>query len=177
MFIDLLRKRRSIRRFTDEPVSQDSLELLLEAALRSPSSKSTYPFEFIVVQNKQLLEKLSKAKPHGAALLKNAPLAIVVCADVTKSDVWIEDASIASLILHLAAADLGLGSCWVQMRKRDHDDNLTCQEYLAEVLHLPENIMVEAIIGIGHPAEQKAGHPAEKLLHEQVSFEQYGKRN
>ncbi len=176
MLIELLRKRRSIRRFTDHPISPEKRNLLLEAALRSPSSKSLYPCEFIVVEDKERMEQLAKAKPHGSALLKNAPLGIVVCADTTKSDVWIEDASVAALILHLEAEDLGLGSCWVQIRNRPHDEQQSAQEYVAQVLNLPEHIMVEAVIGIGYPAEEKKGHPAEKLLHDQVSFEQFGQK-
>lgn len=177
MFIDLLRKRRSIRRFQEKPVSREDVDLLLEAALRSPSSKGICPWEFIVVQDKQRLEQLAAAKPHGASFLKNAPLAIVVCADSAKSDVWVEDASIAALILHLAAADMGLGSCWVQVRLRAHNAQQSSQQYLGNVLGLPQNIMVEAIIGIGHPMEEKTGHTQETLLHNQVSYEQFDRRS
>ena len=115
MLIDLLRSRRSLRRFTDQPIEQEKLDLLLEAALRSPSSKGFNPWEFVVVRDKDRIQALSKAKSHGATFLAGAPLVIVVCADSSKSDVWIEDASIATLLVHLEAADLGLGSCWVQL--------------------------------------------------------------
>ncbi|WP_028582748.1 nitroreductase family protein [Desulfogranum japonicum] len=176
MLLELLQKRRSIRRFQDTPVSQEHLDKLLEAALRSPSSKGINPWEFIVVQDRKTLTKLSSAKPHGATFLNNVALAIVVCADTSKTDVWVEDASIASIILHLTAADLGLGSCWVQIRKREHDTQRSAQEYLSEILGLDEQIMVEAIIGIGHPVEEKKGHDASSLLYGQVSYEQFGRR-
>ncbi len=176
MIIDTLRTRRSIRRFKEQPVSREHLDLLLEAALRSPSSKGINPWEFVVVQEKETMEKLATTKTHGSAFLKNAPLAIVVCADTSKTDVWVEDASIASIILHLAAAELGLGSCWVQIRLRKHEDGRASQEYLADLLQLPENIAVEAIIGIGHPVEEKQGHAADTLLHQQVSYVKFGNK-
>src|SRR4030042_1604382 len=109
MVISLIQKRRSIRRFLPKPVDAGKIDLLIEAALRSPSSRGLNPWEFIVVTDKDLLEKLSRSKQHGSAFLQNAPLGIVVCADPEKCDVWIEDASIASIFIHLAAASLGLG--------------------------------------------------------------------
>ena len=176
MFIDLLRTRRSIRRFQDRPVEQEKIDLLIEAMLRAPSSRGLSPWEFVVVTEKETLARLSQAKPHGATFVKNAPLAIVVCADPTKCDVWVEDCSIASIILHLAATDLGLGSCWVQIRLREHDAHQMAQDYVAELLGLPEGMAVEAIIAIGYPAEQPAGHPRLSLGDDKVSFGRYGKK-
>ncbi len=176
MLIDLLRKRRSIRRFQDTPVSKEHRDLLIEAALRSPSSRDINPWEFIVVEDRACIEQLALAKPHGSGFLKGAPLAIAVCADTTKSDVWVEDASIAALILHLMAEDLGLGSCWAQIRKRSHEDGRSSSDYIAEILGLPKQMQVLAVIGIGHPVEQIKGHTAEKLLHSHVSFEQFGQK-
>ncbi|VAX32202.1 Nitroreductase, partial [hydrothermal vent metagenome] len=96
MFMPLIRKRRSIRKFLKKEVEAEKIDQLVEAALRAPSSRGLNPWEFIVVTKKDLLEKLSKAKKHGSSFLNNAPLGIVVCADPAKCDVWIEDASIAS---------------------------------------------------------------------------------
>ena len=141
MFLSLVQQRRSIRRYLDKPVASEKIDRLVEAALRSPSSRGFNPWEFVVVTDNGLLEKLSKAKPHGASFLKNAPLGIVVCADPEKCDVWIEDAAIASIILHLAAESLGLGSCWIQIRKRMYDQTRTAEQYIREVLNIPENLM------------------------------------
>jgi nitroreductase len=176
MFIDLLRSRRSIRTFTDRPVEHRKIDLLVEAALRAPSSRGFNPWQFVVVTDPEILDRLSRAKPHGAAFLAKAPLGIVVCADPEKSDVWVEDASIAAVVLHLAATDLGLGSCWIQLRKRDHDQTRTAGEYAAEVLGLPAGMEVSAIIAIGHPAQQPAPHPESSLERHKVSFNRYGNR-
>lgn len=176
MILELLRRRRSIRQFAPEPVEQEKIEYLVETALRSPSSRSLNPWEFVVVQERDVIEALSKAKPHGAAFMKNAPLAIVVCADPKKCDVWIEDCSIASILLHLAATDLGLGSCWVQIRLREHDGTQMASAYIADLLGLPEGMEVEAVVAIGYPKEEKAGHSQDTLLHDRVHREKFGRK-
>jgi len=176
MFLSLVQKRRSIRRYLEKPVETEKIDSLIESALRSPSSKGLNPWELIVVKDKNLLEKLSKAKPHGASFLKNAPLGIVVCADPSKCDVWVEDASIASIFLHLAAASMGLGSCWIQMRKRMYDQTKTSQEYLRELLKIPENFNVESIVAIGYPAESKPSHKKESLPYDKIHFDFFGQR-
>jgi nitroreductase len=168
MLIDLLRSRRSIRSFTDQPVGQEQLDLLIEAALRAPSSKGRAPCTFVVVTDRETIARLSTAKPQGAAFLKGAPLVVAVCADPEKSDVWVEDTAIAALILHLEALDLGLGSCWVQVRLRDHDAQRSSQEYIAEVVELDPALVVEAMVAIGHPAATKPGHPTESLPYDKV---------
>ena len=112
-FAKLIKTRRSIRKFTDELLKPEEVELLLKAALMSPSSKSRNPWQFVVVEDKTQLALLSKCKPHGAAMIEHAALAIVVVANPMECDVWIEDASIATVFIQLQAEDLGLGSCWV----------------------------------------------------------------
>lgn len=174
MFLDLLRSRRSIRHFEDRPVEAEKIDLLMEAALRSPSSRGFNPWSFVVVRDKETLATLARAKPHGASFLAGAPLAVVVCADPSVSDVWVEDASIATLILHVAAADLGLGSCWIQLRKRDHADGGSAGAYVADKLNLPEGMQVLAIMAIGHPRENKKPHPPESLQKEKISWERFG---
>ena len=98
MLLSLLQKRRSIRKFTDKKVETEKIDALIEAALRAPSGRGIYPWEFVVVTDEAVLEKLSLAKDKGGAFIKNAPLGVVVCADPDKTDIWIEDASIASII-------------------------------------------------------------------------------
>jgi nitroreductase len=174
MFLSLIEKRRSIRRYEQRQVEQEKIEVLVEAALRSPSSRGFNPWQFIVVTDAVLLEKLSRAKKHGSSFLKNAPLGMVVCADPNKSDVWIEDASIASIFVHLAAASLGLGSCWIQIRKRMHNEAKTSEDYVRELLNIPEALRIESIIGVGYPDEKKQPHPREVLQYEKVFQNGYG---
>lgn len=172
-FMELLRKRRSIRKFTPEKVAPETVALLMEAALRAPSSRGNKPWEFVVVDDGELLGRLARAKEHGSEFLGGAPLAVVVCADSTRSDVWIEDCSIAAVIVQLAALSLGLGSCWVQIRNRRHDGGSSAEEYIRALLGLPEHIMVESVIGIGHPGESKEPVPAHELQYGKVKHNRY----
>ena len=103
-------------------------------------------------------------------------MGIVVCADPGKSDTIIEDASIAAIIIQLTAASLGLGSCWVQMRERKHQDGRPAQEHIAQLLRIPDNYMVQCVIALGYPAESKAPHPKESLDFGKVYQERFGKR-
>jgi len=176
MLISLLQKRRSIRKFQDKKVENEKIDTLIEAALRSPSGRALNPWEFVVVTDKGILEKLSKSKEHGSAFLNGAPLGIVVCADPAKQDIWIEDAAIASTIIHLTAADLGLGSCWIQIRQRMHKGNEPAEPYIAEILGLPKHLKVLSIVAIGYPAEEKPPHEKEKLQHDKVHRNRYGKK-
>jgi len=173
MFLSLIQRRRSIRKYSEKPVESEKIDMLIEAVLRAPSSRGFNPWEFVVVTDKGLLEKLSTAKPHGASFLKNAPLGIVVCADPEKCDVWVEDASIASIFIHLAAESIGLGSCWIQIRKRMHDQTTTAQAYIRSLLNIPKNLNVESIVAIGHP-DKKPPHRKEDLQYKKVHYGLYG---
>ncbi len=174
MFIPLIQKRRSIRRFLKRDVEPEKIGLLVEAALRAPSSRGLNPWEFIVVTERETLDRLSTAKKHGSAFLKNANLGIVVCADPAKCDVWVEDASIASIFIHLAALSVDLGSCWIQIRDRLHNDTMTSEEYISEVLSIPAKLKVESIVAVGYPDEEKPYHTKEELQYEKVHNNVYG---
>lgn len=171
--LELLRKRRSVRRFMERPIEPEKVEQLIEALLRSPSSKGRNPWEFVIVTDPEQRARLAAAKPKGGTFVADAPLAIAVCADPDKCDVWVEDCSIAAIILQLAALDLGLGSCWSQIRKRSHVDGDPASDYLGKVLNLPDRYEVEAIIGIGYPAAEKAGHSQETLNYDKIHWEHF----
>jgi len=177
MFLDFIKTRRSIRRFTEKPIEKEKISLLIEAALRSPSSRGFNPWQFVVIDDKKLLEALSRSKPHGSGFLKGASLGIAVLSDVSQSDVWVEDAAIASIFIHLAAHDLGLGSCWIQIRKREHDTDKSADTYVKEILKIPDHLRVQSIIAIGYPDEIKNGHPKDALLFDKISFNAYGIKN
>lgn len=166
--IEILRKRRSIRAYEDKPIAPEKTGVLKEALLRSPSSRNIRPWEFLFVEDKALLEKLSLAKPHGAGFLKDAALGIIICGHGEASDVWIEDCSIASIIGHLTAEALGLGSCWIQIRNREHDATTTAEAYIRDLLGLPDTLRIESILAVGYPAEKKPGVPEDQLVWEKI---------
>ena len=102
-----------------------------------------------------MLEKLSSAKESGSSFLKDAALGVVVAAKQGESDVWVEDCSIASIILQLAGCSLGLGSCWIQIRNRRHSNSMSAEDYVKQTLALPDEFLVECIISFGYPDEEK----------------------
>jgi nitroreductase len=172
--INILRNRRSVRKFVNKTVEGEKVDLLKEALVRSPSSRSINPWEFIVVDDRGVIMQLTKCKPHGAVFLGSAPLAVVILGDTDESDTCVEDCSIAAITVQYAAEALDLGSCWCQVRLREHGAGKSAEEYVRELLGIPEHYLVEAIIGIGYPAEEKTPHSKEGLDWGKIHHNRYG---
>lgn len=172
-FFELLKTRRSIRKYLPQVVEQDKIHQITTAALMSPASKRSNPWEFIVVENKEMLLKLSECRPHSSQMLADSPLGIIVTADNTKSDVWMEDASIAAIIMQLQAHDLGLGSCWIQVYGRKKGEQVTAEEYIRELFNIPEQFHVLCILSIGYPNEDRKPFDTEKLATDKIHSETY----
>lgn len=173
-FLELLKNRRSCRRFTDEPVSQESVANIMRAALMSPSGHRINPWEFVLVEDKETLRQLSVSKAAGAQLLEGAAMAVVVIADTEKSDVWVEDCSIATILMQLAAEEEGLGSCWVQIRLRKDADGVSAEENVRSLLGLPMNYAVLSIVAIGHKERESKPFDEEKMQWEKLHIERFG---
>ena len=173
-FLELLKNRRSTRLFTSEPVSEDNVCTLMKAALMSPSGHRFNPWEFILVEDKEVLKALSVSKEHGAGLLEGAAMAVVVIADTTKTDVWIEDCSIATIIIQLAAEELGLGSCWVQIRRRTDAAGNLAEDNVREILGKPVHYSVLSIVGIGHKERDARPFDEDKMQWEKVHIGCFG---
>lgn len=169
-FFELLKNRRSIRKYLPQRVEREKIDRILQAALMSPASKRSNGWEFWVVEQRTLLEQMAACRPQGSKLLANAPVAIVVAADPDKSDVWYEDASIAAIILQLQAAELGLGSCWVQIHNRTKDEQTSAESYIKELLHIPSHLQLLCAIAIGYKDEERKPYDTEKLAYEKIHF-------
>ncbi len=176
MIFELLKTRRSVRKFKENEIEDNKIKILLESILLSPTSRGIDPWEFIVVVNREILKNLSESKTHGAEFLANAKMGIIICAYENKSDVWIEDCSIASIILQLAAESLGLSSCWIQIRNRMHDENITAEAFIQKTLEIPENIRVESIIALGYADEKKEPHDLSKLNFNKIFLNKYANK-
>ncbi len=176
MFNKLAEKRRSIRKYTDKPVEQEKIDKIIETALRAPSGRGARPWHFVVVTDQAVREKLSAARPGGGAFVKDAAAAIVVCGDESVSNLWVEDCTIAAVTMQYAAASLGLGSRWFNIRGNTCKEGVTSRDYVAGIIGLPENLEVECIIAIGYPAEEAVPYKDEELRYNQVSYGSYGKR-
>ena len=172
--LDIFYKRRSTRKFLNQRIEAEKIKKLLTAAMLAPSSRGLRPWEFILVDDPTLLEKLAISKPHGASLLRHAPLAIIIAGDKTRSDVWVEDCSIASLFIQLEAEVLGLGSCWVQINHRFYNDDITSNEYIHEQFKIPERLEVLSVIGIGYKAAVRAPMSDLDITWDKVSLNKFG---
>lgn len=171
MIIEHLRIRRSIRTYKTSIIDKTIQDELQEVLLRATSSRGINPWEFYFIMNKDIIRKLSYAKEHGSSFLSEASLAVVVCADSSKSDVWIEDCSIASILLQIAAEERGLGSCWIQIRNRISNGEQTSESYVKNILGISnENIRVESIISIGYPNEAKASVNKNQLDYSKIKI-------
>ncbi|MFC1481881.1 nitroreductase family protein [Candidatus Neomarinimicrobiota bacterium] len=143
--------RRSIRKFYSDPVPEDVIRQLLEAAMAAPSGNNARPWHFVVVQEREMLNRIADLHPYGK-MCYEAPLAIVVCADPRLSEkYWVQDCSAATENILLAATALGLGSVWLA----GHPS----QERLApvkELLNMPKEYTILSIVAIGRSAQNRS---------------------
>lgn len=172
-FKELVQMRRSHRKFTDEPLTPDEVKLILRAGLMSPTSKNRRSWQFIVVDDKVNLQKLADAKEQYAEFISGAPLAIVLAANPEENECWIEDCSIAAITMQYQAEDLGLGSCWAQMRNYTLSDGTSSEEVIRGILGIPDTHRVLCILAIGHKADERKPQNEERLKWENVHFDNY----
>ena len=167
-FQNLLIRRRSIRKFSEELLSPDEIRKIIEAALLSPTSKNKHSWEFIAVEEKEVLGKLSVCKPNSAQFIADTVLAVVVAGNPLISDAWVEDASIAAINMQLQAEELGIGSCWVQVRNRNFSENISTGEYINELLEIPMPLEVLCVIAFGKKEKEKTPADPDNLHWEKV---------
>ena len=172
-FSELVRLRRSMRKFTDEALTPEEVETLLRSALMSPSSKGKHAWHFVVVDDKALLEQLSTCKAVGSDFLAGAPLAIVVVGDPQESDVWVEDASVATTVLLYQAEDLGLGACWIQIHDRFSADGEPSEDIVRRLLNIPEPLRVVTMVAVGHKGMERKPFNPDRLLWEKVHVNRF----
>lgn len=167
-FNELMMRRRSLRKFTAEPIAPDVAQELLKAALVAPTSKNAHSWQFVAVEDREMLERLSACRKMGSSFLAGCALAVVVTSDVTVTNSWVEDASIAATYMQLQAEDLGLGSCWCQVRNRHTADDAEAEQYVRDLLDIPYQLGVLCIIGFGHRERVGRPHDEAALLWEHV---------
>ncbi len=161
-FDDVIKTRRSIRKYKGTPVPQESLMKILEAARIAPSAGHRQPWHFVVVEDKETIEKLAGRSKWAA----EAPVMIVGLADPVTSPSWsLNDMGIAFEHIVLTATSLGLGTCWMGQTKRDSE--------VKELLGIPDELKVIALTPLGEPDEVKEPK-ARKSLEEIVSWGKYG---
>ena len=150
--MEAIRKRRSIRKYTKEPVPAQTVKELLTAAMYAPSAGDAQPWQFVVVDRRDLLDKVETVHPY-AAMAREAPLAILVCGDLKLEKYpgnWIADCSAATQNLLLAAHEKGLGTVWCGVYP--NADRIPA---FRKFFNLPEHVVPLALVVVGHPAEKK----------------------
>lgn len=169
-FKELVQMRRSVRKYTEQEIAPEDLQTILRSALMAPTSKGTRAWHFIVVDDKNMLDKISKCREMGSQFVAGAAVAIVVLGDREVTDAWTEDAAIAAVTMQYQAADLGLGSCWCHIRNRFMENGEPSDNILRFLLGYPENLTAECVIGLGYPAIERKPQDEAKLKWENVSI-------
>ena len=172
----MLVNRRSCRRFKNEEIDPSAVSAILRAALMSPTSRNNRSWQFVVVDDKTDLQKLSDAKESGAAFLAQAALAIVVTGNPTTNDCWVEDGSIAAFAMQMQAEELSLGSCWVQIRGRYLSDGTKAEDVVRGILDIPEEQSILCILAIGKKQDCPPPHDEENLKWENVHIDKWMSR-
>jgi len=148
--IDTIYSRRSIRRYTEEPVSEEQIKTLLEAAMAAPSASNRKPWHFVVITERETLGRLAEAHKY-AKMLHEAPVCISVCGDQSVSErFWVQDCSAATENLLIAATALGLGAVWCGVYPSQER-----VEAIGKILGIEAPVVPLNIIAVGHPAEEK----------------------
>lgn len=180
--LEIMRKRRSVREFTEQPVEDRELEIMLESARIAPSSTNSQPWRFIVVRDKSVIAEISHAIPLGIAInrfLKKAPCIIVCCGERTSIshlpakniypvDLLTIDVSIAIEHIVLTATELGIGTCWIGWYS---------EKKLKKILDIPKMWKVISLLAVGYPKEPLELHEHKRKELSKIAFVENLKRN
>lgn len=164
--MEALFTRRSIRAYTDEPIKDEHLQKILEAAMVSPSALDERPWQFVVVKNRDALKALS-GEMQGCEMLEQATLGLIVCGDTSKEKIpgfWIQDCCACCENILLAAHAQGVGACWIAIHSVEERVNL-----FREKFGLPAHIIPLALMSMGYPGEELPGEDRfdESLVHQE----------
>ncbi|MBQ8051103.1 MAG: nitroreductase family protein [Bacteroidaceae bacterium] len=168
-FSKLITVRRSHRRFTQEPVADEELRLILRAALLAPSSKGLHNCELTATRDKKVIGHLAQCKAQGADFVVEAPVVIAVVGNPEVGDMWVEDCSVAATMMLLQAEDLGLGACWVQVRERQDQEGRSAEDNVRRLLDIPQGRRVLCLIALGHKGMERKPQNEERLHWEKVN--------
>lgn len=160
---NILNSRRSVRKFSPVKVEREKLERIAQMALQAPSSRNTRSTRLVIVEQKEILEKLSTMRDYGAAFMKDAAAAILVVGDKEASDLWLDNCVITATILQLAVVDEGLASCWVHVNDRPclkaEPEGAKADDYVRELLELPARYGILCAVALGYSDFQPAPLP------------------
>lgn len=163
--------RRTIRKFKEKKVEKEVIMELMKTALVSPSGRNRKPYEFVVIDDKEIIKKLSVAKESGATFAADAPLMIVILGH--ENPTWDDDCAIASTIIQLKAHDLGLGSCWIQTKEKVDSEGNATDENIKKILGAPSELKVHNMMALGYPDEEKPAYTDADVDMEKLHFNKF----
>lgn len=156
-FIEVISKRKSVRKYSDRPVEREVLDAIVNLAQTAPSSRNSKSSAFMVIEDKDVLEALSGMRDYGASPLKSAMAGIVVLGDPSKTDLWVDNCAISATFVQLAVTAMDLVSCWIHVngrpRLKDEPEGAGADDYVAELLGIKDGLRPYCIVAIGYPEE------------------------
>jgi len=164
----IIYQRRSIRKYTDAPVSEESLMKIIKAGMNAPSAGNEQPWHFVIINDRKILDSIADFHPF-AQMARQAPVAILVCGDPDlekHKGMWVQDCSAATQNMLLAVTGLGLGGVWVGIYPREKR-----MEGIRELLDMPGNFLPFSLIPVGHPGEEK--EPNDKFLRDRIHWNKW----
>jgi nitroreductase len=158
-FLEVIEKRKSVRKYSEQPVERELLDAIVRVAQTAPSSRNSKSSAFMIVEDRDMLDALSVMRDYGSGLLKGAPAAIVVLGDETKTDLWVDNCAISATFIQLAVTSMDLVSCWVHCngrpRLKDVPEGERAEDYVRELLGLKEGLRPYCVVAIGYPQEEE----------------------
>lgn len=158
-FLEVIEKRKSVRKYSEQPVERELLDAIVRVAQTAPSSRNSKSSAFMIVEDRDMLDALSVMRDYGSGLLKGAPAAIVVLGDETKTDLWVDNCAISATFIQLAVTSMDLVSCWVHCngrpRLKDVPEGERAEDYVRELLGLKEGLRPYSVVAIGYPQEEE----------------------
>jgi nitroreductase len=162
-----------VRQYTGDPLLPHEVEQIMKSALMAPTSKNSRSWQFVLVEDRETLKNLSACKVSTASFIEHCALAIVVTTDPLQSEAHVEDAAIAATYIQLQAEDLGLGTCWCQIKGRETADGRDSEQYVKDLLDIPLQLSIGSIIAIGRKARVPKPHDESKLQWEKLHIGKY----
>ena len=156
-FLEVIEKRKSIRKYADKPVEREVLDSIVRIAQTAPSSRNSNSSAFMIIDDRDTLEALALMRDYGASPLKSAQAAIIVMGDTSKTDLWVDNCAISATFIQLAVTATDLASCWIHINNRpclkDEPEGARADNYVSRLLGIKDGFYPYCAIAIGYPEE------------------------
>ena len=159
-FLEVIEKRKSVRKYADRPVEREVLDAIVKVAQTAPSSRNSKSSAFMIIEDRDTIDALSLMRDYGASPLKSAQAAIVVMGDTSKTDLWVDNCAISATFIQLAVTAMDLVSCWIHVndrpRLKDEPQGARADDYVAELLGIKDGLRPYCVDAIGYPQPENA---------------------